>query len=55
MTVLYVDLFAIIFQGSVKALEIRRDNNIEMFNEWFVTVAGLHIIAFSEYLPDQEV
>ena len=50
--VLYLNVFSIIYQGKTKALEIRRDNNLEMLNEWLVTVAGLHIIVFSDFVPD---
>lgn len=50
----YLNIIAIIFTGKTKAHEFSKDNKIELFNEWFVTVAGMHVILFSDFAPDQE-
>ena len=55
MVIHNLNVFGIIFQGKTRALRNGRDNNLELLNEWFVNVAGLHTILFSDFVPDQEV
>lgn len=49
-----MNVFKIIFQGQTEFLETRSDNNLEMFNEWMVNAAGLHMILFTDFVPDLE-
>ena len=54
MAILQMNVCKIIFQGLTEFLETRTDNNLELFNEWIISVSGIHMILFSDFVPDLE-
>ena len=44
----------LIYQGSFSPLISRTKNRIELMNEVFIQVTTLHIVIFTDFVPDQE-
>lgn len=44
----------LIFQGNFTPLKFRFENRIELINEIFIMLSSLHILLFTDYVPDMQ-
>ena len=50
-----LNLFIIIYQGSICPFITRQQNRIELFNEVFITIITFHLCLFTQFVPEYEV
>lgn len=53
--ILFSNLVFIIYQGNYRPLAYGFENNIELVNEFIISMATLHIILFTDFVPEKEM
>ena len=54
ISILYLNLYAMIYIGSAKAFQNNIHNKIELVNEYFVLTACIITLLFTDFVPDLE-
>ena len=55
LTVEYLNLITLIFQGSVYPAYSRFENRVEFYNEFSITLCSILAICFTAWVPDPEL
>ena len=50
-----LNLLNIVYLGNIEPYKLRRKNKIELFNETCVTLIGLNLPCFTDWLPDENL
>ena len=53
MSHLYMNLFFVIYQGSVKPLNSRFNNQVELFNEYLLGCCSFYALCFTDWVPSK--
>ena len=51
----YMNMLVMIYQGSQTPIASRLRNQIENMNEFFIIIATLHMMFYTDWIPEKEV
>ena len=55
LCIFLLNLFMMIYQGNNRPLDNRQKNRIEFSNEIFIAASTIHLVFFTDWIPDKEM